>query len=208
MESVTSRFSSSFIGKTVQSGSKVQGSAYPTLTVTSTKDKFVLNSKALALMGIGEGGYVVMIDRNRGEVATTNPNERWYLTAGWNKGKGQMEGAKIGKGGGFSYAGIYSAMQMNEPEISEASVKDMVAAGKGILRTTASDKDAFIATHKVTFKVEKLVEQGENGEPDITEFPVAEGISQKVYCLTEMDVTDHDPRSAEGEGEGSGSGQE
>ena len=93
-----SRFSSSFVGKTVASGSKVQGSAFPTLTAASTKDKFVLNNKALALMGLSEGSNVVMIDLNRGEVVTEDSNARWYITAGWDKGKGNYEGAKLGKG--------------------------------------------------------------------------------------------------------------
>ena len=198
----TSRFSTSFIGKTVQSGSKVQGSAFPTLTITSTKDKFVLNTKALSLLGLTEGMYVVMIDVNRGEVTTTDPNQRWYLTPGYDKGKGQMEGAKIGKGGSFSYAGIYSAIQMNKPEISEASVKDMVEAGIGITRTTGTPQDpkeAFIATQKVSFKVVRLSAPSEvEGEPDITEFPVANGILQPVYALIDMDVTEHTPR-AEGD---------
>jgi len=116
--------------------------------------------------------------------------------------KGQTEGAKLGKGGSFSYAGIYSAIQMNVPSISEASVKDMVAAGKGITRTTGTKEDpkeAFIALQKVTFKVEKLVQPNEvEGEPDLTEFEVSKGIFQTVYALTDMDVTAHTPR-AEGE---------
>lgn len=200
MEQV-SRFSSSFIGKTVASGSKVQGNAFPTLTATSTKDKFVLNTKALALMGLAEGNNVVMIDLNRGEVVTENSNERWYITAGWDKGKGQTEGAKLGRGGAFSYSSIYSAIQMNKPDISEASVKDMVAAGKGITRVNKEGKEAFIATQKVTFKVEKLVQKGE-GDEDIQEFEVAPGIYQKVYALTEYEVTEHDPRSISDEEDG------
>jgi hypothetical protein len=196
---VKSRFSSSFVGKTVASGSKVQGSAFPTLTAASTKDKFVLNSKALALMGLSEGSNVVMIDLNRGEVVTEDSNARWYITKGWDKGKGQTEGAKLGKGGSFSYAGIYSAIQMNKPDISEATVKDLKEAGKGIIRATGTPEDpkeAFIATQKVTFKVEKLVQPNEvEGEPDLTEFAVAEGIFQTVYALTEMDVVAHTPRA-------------
>lgn len=198
MDAVKSRFSNSFIGKVVASGSKVQGSAYPTLTVASTKDKFVLNQKALALMGLDEGAYVVMIDSNRGSVTTGDPNARWYLTAGWDKGKGNFEGAKIGKGGSFSYSGVYSAIQMNDPNIAEASIKDMAAAGKGILREAEADEDGkkkltFIATQKVTFNVKRLVE-GEEGE-EITEFDVATGIKQAVYCLTEMEVVAHTPRT-------------
>lgn len=204
MESV-SRFSTSFVGKTIQSGSKVQGSAYPTLTVTSTKDKFVLNQKAMALLGIDEGDYIVMIDLNKGERVTENPNERWYLTKGWEKGNGNFEGAKIGKNGSFSYAGIYSAMQMNQPDISEASIKDMVAAGKGITRTSGEGKDkkeAFIAIQKVSFKVQRFAQPNEvEGEPDVTEFPVAKDRTQAVYALTDMDVTEHTPKELGANGE-------
>lgn len=190
-----SRFSSSFVGKAVASGSKVSGSAFPTLTVASTKDKFVLNPKALALLGLSEGSNVVMIDLNKGNVVTEDANTRWYLTAGWDKGKGNTEGAKIGKGGSFSYSGVYSAIQMNKPELSEASVKDMVAAGIGITRTTGNDKEAFIALQKVTFKVEKLVQPSATaGEPDQTEFEVSKDVFQPVYALTEMEVTAHTPR--------------
>lgn len=192
MENV-SRFSTNFAGKVVTSGSKT-GSAYPQLTVTSTKDQFVLNPKALALLGLSEGGYVAMIDVNKAEAATTDHNARYYLTPGWDKGKGVMEGAKIGKGGKFSYATIYSAIMMDNPEISQASNKDLEAAGKGIIRVTPGGKETFIATQKVTFKVERLVEPGQNGEPDVTEFQVADGVFQKVYALTGYEATAHDPK--------------
>ena len=196
MEKV-SRFSSNFVGKTVASGSKVGGSAYPQLIVTSTKDKFVLNGKALSLMKLAEGLNVVMIDVNRGEVTTQDSNARWFLTAGWDKGKGNFEGAKIGKNGSFSYAGIYSAMQMNKPDIAEAKPTDMVAAGLGIFRDEAK-KEGFIATQKVNFKVERLAEEDADGNL-ITDFEVAPGIKQPVYCLTELEVVAHTPRSAEEE---------
>ena len=194
-----SRFSNSFVGKTVASGSKVQGSMFPTLTATSTKDKFVLNGKALGLMGLSDGSYVVMIDLNRGNVVTEDSNARWYITKGWDKGKGVIEGAKIGKNGSFSYAGIFSAIQMNKPEISEASVKDMVEAGKGITRATGTvddPKEAFIALNKVSFKVGRLVTPADvEGEPDLDQFEVSAGVFQPVYALTDMDVTAHTPRT-------------
>ena len=195
MEKV-SRFSS-FVGKAVASGSKVSGSAYPQLAVTSTKDKFVLNSKALALMGLSEGSNVVMIDVNRGEKTTDDHNERWFLTAGWDKGKGNLEGAKIGKNGSFSYAGIYSAMLMDNPEIAEAKPADMVNAGLGIYRD-AEKKEGFIANRKVYFKVERLAEEGTDGEL-ITEFEVASGVKQAVFALTGYEVAPHTPRAGEEE---------
>lgn len=191
-----SRFSTSFVGKTVQSGSKVSGSIHPTLVVTSTKDKFNLNQKGLAYLGATEGSYVVLIDVNKGEVTTEESNDRFFITLGWKKAAG-IEGAKIGKGGTFSYAGVYSAMQLNKPDISEATVKDMVAAGVGITRETPGGADAFIATQKVTFKIERLVVEGEDGEL-IKEFEVAPGVIQPVFCLTERSVDAHDPKEPSG----------
>lgn len=202
MENVA-RFSNSFIGKTVASGSKTSGSMYPTLTVTSTKDKFVLNGKALALMQLGEGQNVVLIDYNRGEVVTQDSNDRFYITAGWEKGKGAWEGAKLGKSGAFSYAGVYSAMQMNKPDVSEATIKNMEQAGIGIIRDGEKDADGkakqvFIATQKVTYKVERLVQANPKGGDDLTEFEVSPGIFQPVYALTERDVVAHTPRELGG----------
>jgi hypothetical protein len=192
MENV-SRFSNSFKGKLVVSGSKMSGSAFPTLTATSTKDKFNLNQKALALMGLAPGSNVVMIDMNKGEVVETDCNKRWYLTAGYDNGRGDKTGAKISNTGGFSYAGIYGAMVLNQPDISEASVKDLVDAGKGIFRETPKEKQAFIGLQKVNFKVEKLVDEAGN---DI--FEVAEGVYQKVFALTERTEEEHDPKAPAG----------
>jgi hypothetical protein len=168
--------------------------------VTSTKDKFVLNGKGQALLGLSEGGYIVMLDYNKGGVLTDNHNERFYLTKGWDKGKGNFEGAKLGKGGSFSYSGVYSAIQMDKPDITEASIRNMVEAGKGIIRKsnegTPEEKEAFIATQKVSFKVEKLVQPGaQEGDADQTEFEVATGIWQEVFALTEYEVIAHTPRT-------------
>jgi hypothetical protein len=195
MENV-SRFTS-FTGKTVASGSKVSGSAFPTLMITSTKDKFVLNNKALALMAIATGSYVVLIDMNRGEVTTTDPNARFFITKGWEKPNGAFEGAKIGAGGSFSYAGVYSAMQMNKPDITEATIKDMVDADLGITREGKdSGKENFIATQKVSYKVERVtnvIKDEEGNEVTVSEFEVAPGVVQQVYALVERTEIEHNP---------------
>lgn len=191
----TSRFSS-FIGKAVMSGSKPSGSAFPEIVATSTKDKFSLNKKAMALMGLSEGSYVVLIDVNRGKVTTEDHNARYFITPGWKNKDNQYCGAKISKQGVFSYAGIYSAIQMDDPQIDEATVKDMVDNGKGILRETKGKNESFIATQKVSFKVEELTEKDEEGN-DITEFEVAAGVFQKVYALTAYTIIPHDPKEVE-----------
>lgn len=203
----TSRFSS-FVGKNVISGMKSSSSS-PIITASSTKDKFVLNPKAMAFMGVSPESYVVMIDRNKGEVVTQDSNARWLITPGWERNKGYYEGAKIGKGGTFSYAGIYSAIQLNDPAITEGSAKDLVEADKAIFRETGKGNQACIAKQKVAFKLERLAEKDEeSGEVQET-FEVAPGIFQAVYCMTDLEVIPHDPREAdeddaapEGEGDG------
>jgi hypothetical protein len=200
-----SRFSS-FIGKHVTSGMKSTGSAYPSITASSTKDKFTLNPKAMALMGVGEGSFVVLIDVNKGEAKVTDSNSRWFITKGWERSKGFSEGAKIGKNGTFSYAGIYSAIMLNDPSITEGSAKDLVDNDKAIIRETEGGNQACIAKQKVTFKVEQLVEEDEEKNQE-TEFFVAEGVKQTVYCLTDMDIILHDPKNVSEEDDVTAAGE-
>ena len=189
MEVVSSRFAS-FVGKGVKSGSKQSGSMYPTLTLTSTKDKFLLDEKAMALIGVTPGSNVVLIDINKARPETTDENERFYITKGWANGD-QVEGAKIGKNGSFSYAGIYGAIQINDPEITMASEEDMVEKGKGRIYETQGGKEGFVATNKVRFRLEQYVETDEEGNK-ITKFPVAEGVVQEVYRLINRTEIEHE----------------
>lgn len=188
---LTSRFQS-FVGKSVKSGAKSTGSMYPTLTATSTKDKFQLDRKAMALIGVDVESYVSLIDVNIGEVVTENCNERWFITKGWKGQDGQFKGAKIGKGGNFSYAGVYAAVQINDPSVTEATDRDLVELGKGRIYETAGEKQAFVATNKVTFKVERLVIKDEEGNITQDEFEVATGVIQPVYALVSRTELAHE----------------
>lgn len=179
---LTSRFQS-FVGKSVQSGAKSSGSMFPTLLATSTKDKFQLDRKARALIQVDEGGYVSLIDVNIGAVQTEDCNQRWFITKGWKGSDGQFKGAKLGKGGTFSYAGIYAAMQINDPTITEGSDRDLVELGKGRLYETKGQQEAFVATNKVSFRVERYVIKDEEGNITQDEFEVADGVMQPVFAL-------------------------
>ena len=185
-----SRFSS-FVGKTVKSGAKSTGSMYPTLVVTSTKDKFKLDRKAMAALGVDIEGYVNLIDVNLGGVETEDCNQRWFITAGYKGSDGQYKGAKIGKGGNFSYAGTYAAMQINDPAITEATERDLVEAGKGRIYTTDGEKQAFVATNKVTFRLEKYKVTDDEGNTQ-DEFEVAHGVVQPVFMLTHRTEIEHE----------------
>lgn len=187
----TSRFQS-FVGKSVQSGSKPSSSMFPTLLVTSTKDKFQLDKKARAMMGVDVEGYVNFIDVNLGAVTTEDPNARWFITKGWKDQNNQPKGAKIGKGGTFSYAGVYTAMQINKSDITEGTDKDLVELSKGRIYETPSGKEAFVATNKVSFKVVKFVIRDSEGNVTQDQFEVAPDVIQDVFMLTERTEIPHD----------------
>lgn len=181
----TSRFSS-FVGKAVKSGTKVSGSTNPQLILQSTKDKFKLNEKAAALMGIDAGSYVVLLDVNRGAVETTSNADRYFITKGYTSSNAQA-GAKIGKKLDFSYSGIWAAMLMNKPEVTECKTDDLLALGLG----TISDKsENFISNKKVVMDVRPFEVEGEDGV--VNEFEVAPGVTQKIYILTNLNFVDHD----------------
>lgn len=186
----TGRFAKSFIGKVVASGTKTSGSVNPTLTLASTKDKFVLNKKAMGILGVQEGDSVVLIDMNANEVVEQDCNQRWFIAKGWDKGNGNTEGAKIGKGGSFSYSTTYSAMVINQPDVPGATVADMVAAGKGITRESEkTEKSSFIGLQKVQFNLQRLVD-----ESGADKFELAKDVFQEVFVLTNRTEIAHDPK--------------
>ena len=104
---------------------------------------------------------------------------------------GQYKGAKIGKGGNFSYAGVYAAIQINRPEVTEGSDQDLVEQGKGRIYETKGEKQAFVATFKVRYKLERYVIKDEEGNVTADEFEVAEGVMQPVYALVERTEIEH-----------------
>lgn len=197
----TSRFQS-FVGKTVKSGVKSTGSMYPTLVATSTKDKFKLDRKAMAALGVDVEGYVNLIDVNLGGVETEDCNQRWFITAGYKGSDGQYKGAKIGNGGTFSYAGTYAAMLINDPAVTEATERDLVEAGKGRIYATKGEKQAFVATNKVAFRLERYTVTDENGEVQDM-FEVAPGVIQPVFSLTHRTEIEHESEAGLDENQGS-----
>jgi hypothetical protein len=197
-----SKFDSAFSFKNsvVKSGSKVSGFANPTFSVDTTKDKFTLDSKAMAMMSLVEGSKVVLIDQNTDDV-----NNRFFITPGFKVGN-EICGAKLGKNSSFSYSKVWSAMLIGKQGVTEAKPTDLVKLGLAELRegskiVDVKDEDGnvtgqkevstttYIALKKMFFEVEQVI--GENGE---TEFEVADGISQPVYRLTNVISKKHDPK--------------
>lgn len=191
-----SRFSS-FIGKTIVSGSKSTGSMFPQVMAASTKDKFILNDKAFALMGVAQGSYVVMIDMNKGGIVnTTDPNSRFFITKGWERSKGTYEGAKIGKNGSFSYTGIYSAVMLQDPAVDACKIDDLVAKGLGVYVVSEAGNENFISKQKVTYNLVRFVQKDEETGETCDLFEVAPGVEpQAIYAMVEVKIEEHTPKA-------------
>jgi hypothetical protein len=199
----TGRFSTTFLGQLAPAGRKVLGSSRPELIATSTKDKFTLNEKATMLMGVKEGSQIVMIDKN---LYITNPeeklsqNERFLIAVVDDSFEGIVNTATIGKTKSYSYSGVWSAIVMRDPLITEATKKDLVRAGLGILR---GKNDSYVGLKKVSMELVPYVE-GED-----TLFQLAEGTNPvALYSLINAEVHDHDPKSIGKDGEENGEAAE
>lgn len=187
------RFSMAFLGKIAPAGRKVQGSSRPELTATSTKDKFTLNSKACILMDVKPGSRIIMLDQNLGENKVAQ-DERFLLAVLPEEYKDLVLNATVGKTNAFSYSGVWSAMIMNNPELTEASVPDLVRAGMGILR--GKNKKNYVGTKNVVGELSQLILQDEDGN-DVTRFQLpVDGLPPlALYKVINLEVRDHEPKS-------------
>lgn len=190
------RFSSTFLGKIAPAGRKVQGSSRPEIRATSTKDKFVLNEKARLLMGVEVGSRVIMIDQNLklGAGERLEQNERFFICPA---PEGFDEAALIGDTKAFSYSGVWSAMIMNDPEITEASVDDLVRADVGILR--GAKMKNYVGTKIAAGEVIRYTEEDEEGKT-VDLFELIEGYpAVPVFRITNIEFKNHDPKSTSDE---------
>lgn len=184
----------SFVGKTVNSGSKLTGFMNPTISVNSTKDQFTLDQKAMDLLGVAENDYVVLIDNHKGQFDPEDP--RFYLTKGYIK-DGEQKGAKIGKNKSFSYSVIWGAMLANKDGETQISVAELEATGLVMQRETKKGAISTIGLKKVMYNLEAIADE----EGNAVEVPVdvdSEGneITGFVYALVSRVEKDHDPKAA------------
>lgn len=192
------RFSMAFIGKVAPAGRKVQGSNRPELTATSTKDKFTFNEKACRLMGIEEGTEVLMIDQNLyiDKAEDKLPQEkRFYVAVAPANYPGTT--ATVGGQKSYSYSGIWAAILMQDPSITEATVADLVRANMGITRGEGGK--SYVGTKKVAMELVQYIELDE--ENNVVEyFPLTAAMQEanegvKLYSLVNHEVRDHEPKS-------------
>lgn len=200
----TPRFTFAFMNKVAPVGRKVQSSSRPELVATSTKDKFTINEKARLLLNLSDTDKIFMVDQNLYIPAGTGDrlaqDKRFYIGVA---PEGFKNAAVVGDTNAFSYSGIWSAMLMNDPEVTEASTADMVRNGLGILRGKAGKN--YVGTKKVVWEVVPFVQ--ENSDGTTTElFPLTPEMEEagegvKIYSLINPEFADHTPKSTGGKEE-------
>lgn len=186
---MTSRFTS-FVGKTVKSGSKVTGAVGCRMVVQSTKDKFLLSKAAAALLGVTTGSTIVLLDKNLGGVATEDNNDRYFITKGYENAKGVMQGAKLGAHLDFSYSSIWGAIINNDPAVTEIKPEDLIKSGKAVKLAKSGN---VISLKKVEMDVKPYAE--EDGDETVTEFEIEPGVIQPIFLLTNLNFIDHDTKA-------------
>jgi hypothetical protein len=174
-----SNFASIFEQGFIPSGKKISGSSRPEIIASSTKDKFVINSRAAALMGLEEGDRVVMSDLS-GKPGVESQEQRFYITKGFEYG-GKPAGAKLGKAFVFSYSGPYGAIMADDVEVKECNTADLVRMGKGIIKEESGN---FVALQKVHMEVVLVGEAS----------PMKDVPPQPIYALTNFEIVEHDPK--------------
>lgn len=174
----------------ITSGSKISGGADPIIKINSTYNSFVLTPKALSLMGVNEGDFVVLYDMAKAGI--TDYQQRFYISKGFMTGKTQ-QGAKIGKNGGFTFNVAWGAMIVADPEIIEITGDQLVDRDLAVLREmilkNGTKQKGYIAKKKGTGTLEVY----NNGEP----VEVADGVEVPMFAITNIEFVEHKPEIEE-----------
>ncbi len=187
----------SFIGK-VQKSTKLVESSVPQLTITPTKDKFSLNSAAMALMGLTpEESRVMIIDMNlpvpgeplNEEQLATSFEDRFFITV--NNDEHPVKKGLISSRGDFAYSVAWGAMLLNQPNIS--MIKHEELEHRGLV--SKSKSGSYIASKKIICDIEQFETTDENGEVQ-NMFQISEiSDPQPVYKFVNVRELDHDTRA-------------
>jgi len=204
----TSRFSQGFAGAIVAPGTKVLASSRPECIAVSTKDKFVLNPSAMAVLGVTIGDRVAIIDMLKTGIEVTM-NERFFLVPNYTNNTGAVIGAKIGKGNAFSYSGVWSAIISGDSTILAAKPEDLVRMERAVItERNLTDKDGnelldkegkplkgstAVALFKAHFEVSPVL----NAEGANLHVVDKEGTMAPVFALTNVEYVDHEPRAVD-----------
>lgn len=165
----------------VKRGTKVSNEANPQITVLSTYNNFKLNKKARALLDVGEGERVLMLDM-MGNGAQAQ-DERFYLCKADFDVAGVAQGAKLGKGGTYSYSVIYGAIMADDVEITEITPAGLIE--RELLVETPKG-GSYISNQIGVADIERVGDEDEKVE-------VFEGIEVELFSIGEVKFHDHTP---------------
>lgn len=187
------------------SGKKILGSMHAELKAASTKDKFVLNDVARKLMGVKAGKDRVIFWDHVGQEGVTSQEDRFFIAKAGVDENGTLHGALVGKGGTFSFSGIWSAFHMNSIDVVEARADDMLMAGKVIKTDVKIDEKtgkevggAYIANQLVLGNLEIAKDVDEDGNTvELVDVEIEPGLVTTIYAVKNLRFVKHDPRVEE-----------
>lgn len=180
----------------IKKGTKISEGAEPVIRITSTYNNFALNEKAMRLLDVKPGETVAMYDLS-GEGATSNTEDRFFISKSFVNENGIDPGAKIGKGNGFSYSKIYGAIlataalldnELDITEITPAQLMEKELMVESETLVNGKPTASYIATKK---GIGKVIEVGDGEEYEV------EGVMRKMFVIQNINWSDHDPKIAE-----------
>ncbi len=174
----------------VKSGKKVTSEASAQLAISPTYNGFKLNNKAAVMLGVENGGRVVMLDMYDAEDPCAQ-EDRFYICAGdgWMTDTIDKDGNPIEQGAKvadrtFHYSQIWGSIVGEDANAQSISFDDLVEDNKAVY----SGVDGKGKTALLTGIAELTpVQDGEEIEVDTD-------VYRKLYKVTDVKFKAHTPR--------------
>ena len=174
----------------VKSGKKVTSEASAQLAISPTYNGFKLNNKAAVMLGVENGGRVVMLDMYDADDPCTQ-EDRFYICAGngWLTDTKDKDGNFIEQGAKvtdrtFHYSQIWGSILGEDANAQAISFDDLVENNKAIY--TGADGKGKTALFTGIAELTP-VQEGEEIEVDTD-------VYRKLYKLTNIKFKSHNPR--------------
>ena len=152
--------------KVVKAGQKSIASK-PELKCSTSPNHFVLNPVAVDLMDVRAGEGIVML-----AMPSEDGDRRFFIAKGYDTDEAVAKLGTVGTSLHFNYAGIYSAIYMEDMKRSVVSLDELIDSGLYKEVITAGGNKAKRGTKTIKYTLEPV------GEFDV------EGVVREVYALT------------------------
>lgn len=178
--------------KPVAVGTKASNDTVPTLTLLGIPNKFQLNRLATKALDLNIGDRVRIFDAGK---HAESLDDRYYIA---KTSVDDPASAKIGRANSsnkaesgvdmtFNYAGVWSTLVQGDVEAVEMGYDALAEKGCVVKGSTAGGRDKYRATKTIKLEVQEV------GEAEI------EGITYKMFVLTNFKSTEKSPEEIEEE---------